>query len=127
MTRAWIRRMRAGDFILAAVLAALAVFIRLRAENSASGATVRISRADGPALVVPLSVDTSFAVRGPCGESRISVRDGEAWIAEAPCPGGLCRRQGKIRVAGEDIVCVPNRIHLRVEGALPGRMDAVTQ
>jgi hypothetical protein len=127
MTGAWIRRMRAGDFVLAAILAGLAIFIRLRSERSASGETVRISLPDRPALAFPLSVDTSFAVRGPCGESRIIIRDGAVWIAEAPCPGGLCRRQGKIRAAGQDIVCVPNRIHLRIEGVLPGQTDAVTQ
>ncbi|MCP1728404.1 hypothetical protein J2T60_002404 [Natronospira proteinivora] len=63
-----------------------------------------------------LNQDGEYAVNGPLGESRLAVRDGRIRITQAPCPHRLCMRQGWQEQAGATINCVPNRLHIRLQG-----------
>ncbi|MCD7736623.1 MAG: NusG domain II-containing protein [Lachnospiraceae bacterium] len=42
------------------------------------------------------------------------IEDGEAYMSEADCPDGLCISQGHISASGTMIVCLPNRVVVRV-------------
>jgi len=37
-------------------------------------------------------------------------------IAESTCPGNDCVHSGKIHSAGRSIVCLPNRVEIRITG-----------
>ncbi|MCD7883566.1 MAG: NusG domain II-containing protein [Lachnospiraceae bacterium] len=55
------------------------------------------------------------------------IKDGEAYMAEASCPDGLCISQGHISVAGTMIVCLPNRVVVQVtDDEDDDGLDAVT-
>lgn len=74
-----------------------------------------------------LSVDCRRAVAGPLGETVIQVNAGEVRVENSPCPHKLCVRMGWVRRAGSLIVCVPNRVLVRVEGEKKeGEPDVVT-
>ena len=72
-----------------------------------------------------LDQDTIIEATGPLGPSLIHVHDGKIWIEEAPCPHQLCRKMGKVGRRGGIIVCVPNRILIKIEGESDD-WDAVT-
>ena len=65
-------------------------------------------------------------VRGPAGVTTIHVENGYAWIDEAPCPQKICMRMGKISRTGEMVVCVPNRILLKIDGKDARNLDGIT-
>ena len=44
----------------------------------------------------------------------LSIKDGSASIIEASCPDLLCVKQKEIREAGESIICLPNKLVIRV-------------
>lgn len=50
------------------------------------------------------------------GRNRLVVENGEIWCAEASCPDKVCVRQGKQSRDGEMIVCLPNRMTVKVRG-----------
>ena len=56
----------------------------------------------------PLNVDGTFPLNG--GSNILVIRDGQAWLSEADCPDKLCEKTGEIRLPGESIACVPNRV-----------------
>lgn len=109
---------RAGDAaaIAAVVLAALAMIVFFLFSAAKGGAvTVRVYQ-DGELIrEMPLSTDTEFTVRGDY-ENRITVRGGRAAVTQSDCPGEDCVHSGWIDRPGRSIVCLPNRVEIRLEG-----------
>ena len=50
---------------------------------------------------------------------------GGAWVWEADCPNLRCVKTGKIRYAGQSIVCLPHKVAVRIVGGASA-LDAVT-
>lgn len=48
--------------------------------------------------------------------NHIVVRDGAVAIVESDCPGEDCVHSGWISQAGRNIVCLPNRVEIRIRG-----------
>ena len=69
-------------------------------------------------LIQELSLDhdTEFVIEGDY-ENVVTVKDGKAAITKSDCPGTDCVHSGWIHEAGRSIVCLPNRVELRIEGA----------
>ncbi len=51
------------------------------------------------------------------GENRLAVENGTIWCVEASCPDKVCVHQGKQSRDGEQIVCLPNRMVVKVIGS----------
>ena len=64
---------------------------------------------------VPLDTDTEFEVKIDNHVNVIRVENGFVFILDADCPDKLCKKQGKIRNSGETIICLPNKIVIRVD------------
>jgi hypothetical protein len=71
----------------------------------------------------PLAESRHFRVRGPLGETEITIEDGAARIVASPCPRKECVRMGAARRAGQTIVCIPNGVIVRIEGQRAGSDD----
>ncbi len=48
--------------------------------------------------------------------NKIEIQDGKAAITESDCPGKDCVHSGWITGTGRSIVCLPNRVEIRIEG-----------
>ena len=74
----------------------------------------------------PLSEELTYVINGKNGGTNtLIIRNGYAWIEEASCPDGLCRKMGKIRNSSQSIVCLPNQVVIRITGGEPSEIDAV--
>ena len=74
---------------------------------------------------ISLKVDGRHPVSGPLGTAWLVVEKGRAHLENAPCPLKICETMGPIEKSGEVIVCLPNRIFVKVSG--PEEMDAVSR
>ncbi|WP_302627018.1 NusG domain II-containing protein [uncultured Eubacterium sp.] len=63
---------------------------------------------------VPLDTDTEFEVKIDNHVNVVRVEKGFVFMLDADCPDKLCQKQGKIHNSGETIVCLPNKIVIRV-------------
>lgn len=61
------------------------------------------------------------------GYNVIEIRDGFVSVTDASCPDRICVHQGRISSAGENIICLPNRLIVTVEGGEKEGPDAVAQ
>ncbi|MCD6170047.1 MAG: NusG domain II-containing protein [Candidatus Latescibacteria bacterium] len=75
--------------------------------------------------MLPLDRETTVNVEGPLGTTVVKVEKGKARIIRSPCPRKLCLRMGSISKAGEMVVCVPNKVVVRIKGKQ--EIDAVTE
>ncbi len=48
--------------------------------------------------------------------NHISIRDGAVQMSRADCSDQICVRQGKVSAQGDTIICLPNRVVVRVSG-----------
>lgn len=64
--------------------------------------------------VIALDQEGEYAVEGILGRTLIRIEEGEARVIESPCPHKICTRMGPIPAGGGLIVCVPNRVSLRL-------------
>lgn len=95
----------------------------------------RLFRRDGAAVVVEqngreiaryvLSEDRTERIEGEGGYNTLVIEGGQAWLSEADCPNQLCVKTGKIRYAGQSIVCLPHKLAVRIVGGASS-LDAVT-
>ena len=119
--------MTKGDWVLIAILGTgivLSFFVFRWLPDA--GRSVSVSVDGREVYRIALSEDREICVRGCLGDTRIRIAKGKVWIAEAPCPQKFCRKMGRISRSGEVIVCVPNRIFIRVEGPDEQNLDATT-
>ena len=49
--------------------------------------------------------------------NKIVVKDKKVAIMESDCPGADCVHSGWIKESGRSIICLPNRVEIRIEGA----------
>ena len=50
------------------------------------------------------------------------IRDGNVWVEDSICPDHLCEKTGSIRKEGQVILCLPEKVALRI---IPEEVDAV--
>ena len=120
------RKLRADLILIAAItavaLASLALFLAL----GEPGATVVVT-VDGVEIGrYPLATPREVAIPSEGGGyNLLIIRDGEAFIREASCPDGLCADHRPISRVGESILCLPNKVAVRVEGETDDEVDVI--
>ena len=111
-------RVKKNDiFLTAAVLAgALLLFLVMNLAGNQTGSKIRIT-VDGKEYgTYSLTKDQSIEVNENGNYNRIQIRDGKAFMEEADCPDGYCKRQGKISGHTQTIVCLPHKLVVEVIG-----------
>ncbi|HDQ46067.1 MAG TPA: NusG domain II-containing protein [bacterium] len=73
-----------------------------------------------------LHENREISVHGPLGETHVVIHDHRVRIVSSPCPNKICVHMGAIHRAGEMVVCVPNRVVVRVTGTEDSAIDATT-
>ena len=143
---------RKADIILfiALVVLGLAASFALSMSHSAAGANAKVIIESGGGLyatyplfedrtlVVPApkqsKVDAPAADPGDAAASQydyynvVEIKDGKVSVTEASCKNQVCVRHGAISRSGESIVCLPNRLVVRIENGSEegGGYDSVT-
>ncbi|MCD8384007.1 MAG: NusG domain II-containing protein [Clostridiales bacterium] len=114
---------------LIAVGLGLTAFVLLtRMYSQSDDLTVTIRQNSQVLATLPLDEDTTYAVQGEDGVANLVViEDGSVYIEEASCPDKLCVKQGKIRYAGDSLICLPNRVVVEITGQDDLGLDAVAK
>lgn len=105
------------SLLIVGISALLILFaLQERGNPAAEGAVVVVEIDRVRVAEYPLYEDGIYVLNG--GTNTLTVKDGEAWISEANCPGYQdCVEFGKINGTGvgQMIVCSPNRVQVYIE------------
>ena len=116
------RKKRIHDVVLglALLIVAMTLFVVdiTKASNDDGNKTVVVSIDGKKEAEYPLNKDGTYLIYGShLGTNKLVIKDGEAYIEEASCPDKQCMKQGKISKAGEMLVCLPNRVVIKIVDA----------
>ena len=118
-------RFRRTDLIAAGLVlllaAALALWLAARAA-AVETAAAQIYVDGALTAELPLDRDGTYEVRGDY-RNTVTVRDGRVAVTDSDCPGGDCLHSGWISTAGRSIVCLPNRMEVRLTGVESDGVD----
>ena len=59
--------------------------------------------------------------------NKLKVENGKVSIAESDCPGMDCVHSGWIWEKGRSLVCLPNRVEVRIEGETESDVDFIVR
>ena len=116
------RKKRIHDVVLglALLIVAMTLFVVdiTKASNDDGNKTVVVSIAGKKEAEYPLNKDGTYLIYGShLGTNKLVIKDEKAYIEEASCPDKQCMKQGKISKAGEMLVCLPNRVVIKIVDA----------
>lgn len=120
-------RLRKGDLIAVGLvlLLAAALTLWLAAQAAAADTATAQIYLDGSLVAeLPLGRDGTYKVDGDY-HNTVTVRDGKVAVTDSDCPGGDCLHSGWISSAGRSIVCLPNRMEVRLTGVESDGVDIV--
>lgn len=117
-----------GDKILIGTLIACALLsLPLTRAMTKAGRFVQIETDGQVFRVVDLAADQIIEVPGPLGVTVVEIRDKAVLITASPCPEKICIRSGRMRVTGQLLACLPNKVVIRLIGDDEQEYDAVTR
>ena len=126
MIRSLFKVLKLADLILIVmiIISILIIAIELYGKNS-TGKKV---------LIIGQDYRKEFSLRnykkvevpGPLGNTVVVIKNNKAWVEYSPCREKICMKMGKINRVGQQIICVPNRILVEIEGK-NGDIDAVSR
>ena len=108
-----------SDFFAIGMVAVVAILVSVifwTKVGSEEGNMVMIYQDGSLIRELSLGTDTEVVIGGDY-ENVVTIKDGKAAITRSDCPGTDCVHSGWIHEAGRSIVCLPNRVELRIEGA----------
>ena len=108
--------MKKNDWILIAafLVAAVIIYMGIKFFVSGNGAYVIVKK-DGEILAtLPLDEDTEYVIGDDEEYNVLVIKNGEATITDASCPGKSCVHQKTISSSGSSLICVPNRVIVQV-------------
>ena len=105
------------------LLLALVLFLVFRfGQGRGAGVIVRV---EGEEVTrYSLYQNGTYPLNG--GTNTLVIENGEAWLSHANCPDELCVKQGKIRLNGQVITCLPNKLTVTVYGGEENHVDLVS-
>lgn len=119
--------MTVGDVSLLVLLTVCTVGSFFARDLFAShGFTVLVELRNVPVYKGNLSEERKITVRGAYGDVRIQIHEGQVAVVHAECPNKVCVRTGWRRLAGESIICVPNRLVIRILGDVEPAVRGIT-
>ena len=64
-----------------------------------------------------LSEDISYDIVTEYGRNTLIIKDGRASVSFADCPDGICAAHVPIYKEGEEIICIPHKLVIRIKSA----------
>lgn len=109
------KMLKKGDITVILFLLVLSGALFLATLRSSEGGSVVIMQKGETVAVLSLDEDTQYVVSNGDAVNIIEISSGKVRMSEASCPDKQCVHQGYISSGGEVIVCLPNRVTIRLE------------
>lgn len=95
----------------------LSIGATLYARVQYGDSTTVAIQAEGRSLLYSLDEDRTIELAGPLGKTIVVIENRRVRVTEDPGPLQICVQDGWIERGGEWLICLPNQVFIRLEGA----------
>ncbi len=108
------KKLYLNDFILNIIIILLCISIPicLSVVGKNDKKQVIVSYNGDVVKIMSPDEDDAFGIEGV----QIEIKNGTAFVAHSDCPDGLCMKMKKAKNVGDSIICVPNKVSVRIVG-----------
>lgn len=109
--------MKKRDIILGVVIIAIGLIMMLlmRLYHSSPGNEIMIKVNGKKYGTYSLEKNQEIDIDTEFGHNVVCIEDGKAYMKEADCPDGYCKRQGSISRENQTIVCLPHKLVVEIK------------
>lgn len=118
-----------GDVVVISFVVMLAVLIGvlfLVKTGMDKGNTVEVYREGKKIQEFSLYEDREILIENNY-TNKLQIKNGKAAIVESDCPGTDCVHSGWIGETGRSLVCLPNRVEIRIQGENESEVDFIVR
>lgn len=117
--------------LLVAIVSAVFQYFQGLAQLATNSPCYAVIMAQGKrAAILELSEGKGrqmLSLQGKIGPATVEEDGCRIRMLEAPCPDRICIRRGWIEKSGDSIICIPNEIHIFMQGNGVAPVDALTR
>lgn len=114
------------DFIIIIFFVLMAVIsIALFYLNKEEGEYVEVIVNKEIKDIFPLDENKQYTILDGKNINKIKIEDGKVWVTDASCPDKLCVKQGKIDKDGQSVICLPNKVVIKIVSDKKDEIDEV--
>ncbi len=73
-----------------------------------------------------LSEDRTIQIRHGNHFNQVKIKNGEVSVTEASCHNQVCVKHKAIHTTGESIICLPNKVIVKIQGEGGNEYDAIS-
>lgn len=92
-------------------------------QGKGSGGTAVVSFEGEIVAEIPLDRDGVYPLEG--FDMEFTVKDGRICVSKSDCPDKICEKTGFISGSRQSIVCLPNRISVRIISNTKSEIDVI--
>lgn len=118
-----------GDVVViffVVMLAVLIGFLFAVKTGTKQGKTVVVYQEGQKIQEMPLDEDREILIKNDY-VNKLLIKNGKVAIVESDCPGKDCVHSGWIRESGRSLVCLPNRVEIRIQGETEPEVDFIVR
>lgn len=123
-----LKKLKISDFILILLLIMSGLFSSFYIYGNNNKDKKVIVELSGKVYgVYDLNSDRIIDLKAPQSRVKINIENGYVFVLESGCPQKICKRMGKKNRINELIVCIPNRLIIRIEGEMKNNYEFITR
>ncbi|MGN0696253.1 MAG: NusG domain II-containing protein [Oscillospiraceae bacterium] len=101
------------DIVAAAAVIVAAAAAYFFMQSDVNGPKTAVVSADGQTVAeISLDRDGVYPIEGT--DMELTVKDGGICVSHSDCPDKICEKTGYIKSGSQSIVCLPNRVSVRI-------------
>ena len=123
-TKTFVSNHRLDIIVIASLLLLSLLALLFVTLTRKEGAAVEITVGGEVVATYSLFKNGEYELNG--GTNTLVIENGVAYMDYSSCPDHVCERKGKIRYAGQTIVCLPNKLTVTIIGETDESVDFVS-
>ncbi len=124
------KRFGRNDFVLmlTVLLVAISLFFAFKLLNNDNGNYVVITVDGNTYGSYSLEENRTVEITDKAGKTTniLKITDGKAKMIKASCPDLICVHQKEISLVNESIICLPNKVVIKIEGENESELDSIS-
>lgn len=118
---------RKADILLAFALAVIGVGASIWISSYSTAGNRVVIESDGRTYgSYPLSANRMITVTHGNHSNTVRIQDGTVSVTEASCHNQVCVKHKAIHTTGESIICLPNKMVVKITGKGDSEYDGIS-